>query len=207
MEEDKKTIKKQGLEITILSIVVVVLLGVCIYMLFIKKDEKSINNNENKQQVNNVTQNDGTDNFKPWMKYILEQNITKIELSKVPCSDDNFEKKTVVINVNQLKEIFKKFMNYQLRVHYSGGRGWDCGETLNIKYLKNGEEYELTYLGIEGFLGASTDDCATLSDTDLENVLYSSSDIKNEEFKNQDNICVMYDLLAPDYFLFDEYFK
>ena len=170
MDEDKKIIKRQNLEIIILSIIIVALLGVCIYMLFIKKDEKPVDNNggnnqainnntnENNQTNSNTNQNDETDNFKPWMKYILEQNITKIEVSKVPCSEDTFTKKTTVLNTEQLKNTFKKFMNYKLRLSYSGGGGWECGETLKISYLKNGKEYWIEYLGNEGHLDPSSMD-------------------------------------------------
>lgn len=144
--------------------------------------------------------------YKEWMNYILAQDITKIEISKVPCSEDTFESKTEVINTEQLKEIFKKFMNYKLQVVYSGGGGWECGEELNIKYQKNGSEYELRYLGSEGHIIPSSDGCATIYDKDLENALYNSSDVKDEEFKNQEGICVMYAILTDD-LLLDEFFK
>ena len=146
-------------------------------------------------------------NFKPWMKYILEQNITSIELSKEPCSNETFNTKKVIINVDQLKNIFNKMVDYKLRVAYMGGSGWDCGELLKIKYLKNGKEYEIVYTDLGG-IDASSDGCTEMYDKDLENALYNSVDVKeNEEAKGQPYKCTMYDLVTPDIYLLDEYFK
>ncbi len=209
---------KNGI-IAVLVIIIIALIGAVIYFAFIKKEEpttdnnggnnQAINNtNENNQTNNGTNQNNETENFKPWMKYILEQNITKIELSKVSCLEDNFgDTKKVVVTVNELKSIFKKFMNHKLQVAYIGGGGWQCGETLNIKYQKNGKEYELEYLGNEGHIVPSSDGCATIYDKDLENALNNSVDEKiNEEAKGQEDVCTMYALLTDNYLL-DEYFK
>ena len=204
-----ETIKKKNVIMGVMACIIILLIGELVYFVFVKKEDKPVDNNgENNQQViDNTDKPTENDNLKPWMEYILQQNITKIEVSKVPCSEDNFDTKTATLSVDQLRNVFKKFMNYKLRVSYSGGGGWECGETLIIKYLKDGKEYELEYLGNEGHVVPSSDGCATIYDKDLENALYNSSDIKDEEFKNQEGICVMYDMLAPDNYLFDEYFK
>lgn len=200
--------KNKNLIIVVMSCIIVLLIAALVYFIFIKKEDKPVDNiEENNQAINdNTNKTNETDNFKPWMKYILEQNITKIELSDVPCIDDTYEKKTVTINVEQLKDIFNKFMNYKLRLSYIGGNGWDCGESLIIKYLKEGKEYELEYLGIEGHIVPIPDNNG-LTDIDLENALYNSADEKfNENLKGQDGIFAAYDLIVDDYF-FDEYFK
>lgn len=55
MEEDKKIAKRQNLEIIVLSIIIVALLGICIYLLFIKKDDKQAGNNQvNNGQASNI---------------------------------------------------------------------------------------------------------------------------------------------------------
>ena len=138
------------------------------------------------------------------MKYILEQNITKIEVSKVSCDEDTFESKTVVINTNQLKQIFKKFMNYKLMETHGGG-GWTCGESLNIKYLKNGKEYELEYLGSEGWFRQGSD-LAIENDKDLKNAFQNSADIKDTDGYEGSENYTAYGLSGAD-LLFDEFFK
>ena len=148
MEEDKKTIKKQGLEITILSIVVVVLLGVCIYMLFIKKDEKSINNNGGNNQAinNNTSQVDDSSNYDPWMNYLLRQNITKITYDRgVKDYETNESYPIKEVSIDALKGFFKDFKshNYKLVKENVQGRG-DGANYINITYVKNGTEYELS---------------------------------------------------------------
>ncbi len=215
MEENNVTNTNNELEnkntvIAFLIVLVIALIGAVVYFAVIKKDDKPADNKgENNQQASNNTptpSSDDTSNLKPWMKYILEQNISKIEVSKVPCSEDNFETKTVVISTDQLKNTFKKFMNYKLEVAYAGGGGWECGESLKINYTKNGKEYELEYLGSEGHIAPSSDGCANIYDKDLENALYNSADIKDEESKNEEGICVMYAIITDNYLL-DEYFK
>ena len=39
MKENKKLEKRQNLEIIVFSIIIVALLGICIYLIFIKKDK------------------------------------------------------------------------------------------------------------------------------------------------------------------------
>ena len=144
MEEDKKIIKNQGLEITILSIVVVVLLGVFIYMLFIKKDEKSINNNgENNQAINNTSQVDDSSNYDAWMNYLLRQNITKITYDRgVKDYETNESYPIKEVSIDALKGFFKDFKshNYELVKANVQGRG-EGANYINITYVKNGIEY------------------------------------------------------------------
>lgn len=205
-KKENETTNKNTI-IAVLIVVIVALICALVYFGFIKKDGKPVDNNgENNQQTNDNT-NDETTSFTPWMKYLLEQNITKIEVSKVPCSEDNYELKTVILNTDQLKDAFKKFMNYKLKVEYMGGSGWTCGESLKIYYTKDGKEYEFEYLGSEGHIFPSGDGCKGFDDKDLENALYSSVDEKvNEEAKDQEDMCVFYDLIVSGN-LFDAYFE
>ena len=147
MEEDKKIIKKQGLEIIILSIVVVVLLGLCIYMIFIKKDDKKENNDGNNQAINNnSSQVDDSSNYDPWMNYLLKQNITKIIYDRGIKDYGTGETYPVVeVKIEALKDFFKDFKshNYKLVKKNVQGRG-DGANYINITYVKNGTEYELS---------------------------------------------------------------
>lgn len=147
MEEDKKIIKKQGLEIIILSIVVVVLLGLCIYMIFIKKDDKIENNDGNNQAINNnSSQVDDSSNYDPWMNYLLKQNITKIIYDRGIKDYETGETYPVVeVKIEALKDFFKDFKshNYKLVKENVQGRG-DGANYINITYVKNGTEYELS---------------------------------------------------------------
>ena len=63
MEEDKKLERRKNIEIVVLSIIIVALLGVLIYLLFIKKDKptelpKSQDNQQIENNGNNQTSND-----------------------------------------------------------------------------------------------------------------------------------------------------
>ena len=96
-------------------------------------------------------------------------------------------------------------MNYKLRLSYSGGGGWECGESLKITYLKNNKEYWIEYLGNEGHLASSSSGCHSLDDKDLETALNNSADeIENEEEKDNEDICLMYGIITDDYIL-DEF--
>lgn len=204
-----ETNKNKNLIIGVMACIIVLLIVALVYFVFIKKDDKTVDNKgENNQQV--IDNNDKTnenDNLKPWMKYILEQNITSMELIEYPCSEDNFEKRTITITTDQLKNIFNKFLNYKMRVSYIGGAGWECGQTLNIKYLKDGKTYELMYVPNYFIPSSSDDGKTTILDKDLENALYSSVDMKeNEEAKGQDGVYSHYDVVTEDQIL-SEFFK
>lgn len=192
--------------IAVLVTLLVVALGFICYDKFINKEKPPVPTQTEPPKPSNE-ENSTKEKYAEWMQYILDQNITKIEASSIPCSEDTFDEKTVTLNTEQLKNIFKKFMNYKLQVAYVGGGGWECGESLTIKYQKNGKEYELEYLGTEGHLVPSSDGCATIYDKDLENALNNSADVVvNEEEKGQQYICTMYGILN-DGLLLDEYFE
>jgi len=191
-----------------MSCIIVLLIAALVYFLFIKKDDVQPKNENNNNQQENTNNNEKEEiAYKPWMSYILEQNITSIELIEYPCSEDNFEKRTITITTDQLKNIFNKLLNYKMRVSYIGGAGWDCGQTLNIKYLKAGNTYELMYV-TNYFIPSSSDDGkTTILDKDLENALYSSVDMKkNEEAKGQEGVYSHYDVVTDDQIL-SEFFK
>ena len=191
-----------------MSCIIVLLIAALVYFLFIKKDDVQPKNENNNNQQENTNNNEKEEiAYKPWMSYIIEQNITSIELIEYPCSEDNFEKRTITITTDQLKNIFNKLLNYKMRVSYIGGAGWDCGQTLNIKYLKAGNTYELMYV-TNYFIPSSSDDGkTTILDKDLENALYSSVDMKkNEEAKGQEGVYSHYDVVTDDQIL-SEFFK
>ena len=94
-----------------------------------------------------------------------------------------------------------------MRVSYISGAGWNCGQTLNIKYLKAGRTYELMYVPNYFIPSSSDDGKTTILDKDLENALYSSVVMKeNEEAKGQDGVYSHYDVVTDDQIL-SEFFK
>ena len=190
--------RNNGSSKIVMAILTVLLIGAVGFICY----DKFFNTEKPPEPTNNTKEE-----YAKWMHYILEQNITKIEVSKTPCSEDTFDEKMAILNTEQLKSVFKELMNYKLQVFYAGGGGWDCGVELTIKYQNNGKEYELRYLAPEGHLIPSSDGCATIYDKDLENALNNSADVKvNEDAKGQENVCTMYVILADDN-VFDEFFK
>ena len=205
-QKDKKDSGKVGI-IVALIILLASAVGFICYDKFINTEKPPVPTPTPTVSPSPVPTDNTETEYAEWMKYILEQDITKIEVSKVPCSEDTFEKKTVVLNMEQLKNTFKKFMNYKLKLTYSGGGGWQCGESLKITYLKDGQEYWIEYLGTEGHLSPSSDGCHKLNDKDLEKVLNGSLDeIENEAEKDNENMCLMYSIVTNNYLL-DEYFN
>lgn len=199
--------KNKNLIIGVMACVIVLLIAALVYFVFIRKDDVQPKNENNNQQENANNNEKEEISYKPWMNYILEQNITSIELIEYPCSEDNFEKRTITITTDQLQNIFKKLLNYKMRVSYIGGAGWDCGQTLNIKYLKDGKTYELMFVPNYFIPSSSDDGKTTILDKDLENALYSSVDMKeNEEAKGQDGVYSHYDVVTDDQIL-SEFFK
>jgi hypothetical protein len=210
--------KNKNLIIGIMACIILLLIAALVYFMFIKKDDEQPKNNNSNQQDNIKTNNNNSQqenenkeekeeiSYKPWMNYILEQNITSIELVEYPCSEDNSEKRTIAISTDQLKNIFSKFLNYTMRLSYTSGSGWECGQTLNIKYLKDGKTYELNYVPNYFIPSSSEDGNTTILDKDLENALYNSVDIKDESDKNQDGVYPQYDLVTNDQIL-TEFFK
>ena len=200
--------KNKNLIIGVMACIIVLLIAALVYFIFIKKDDAQPKNENNNNQQENANNNEKEEiSYKPWMNYILEQNMTSIELIEYPCSEDNFEKRTITITTDQLKSIFKKLLNYKMRVSYIGGAGWVCGQTLNIKYLKDGKTYELMFVPNYFIPSSSDDGKTTILDKDLENALYSSVDMKeNEEAKGQDDVYSHYDVVTEDHIL-SEFFK
>lgn len=206
-KKKRKLINSKNIIIALLLIIIIILTISLIHCKNDKKDDSNENNKNNNQQINddsNINYNNETNDYKDWMKYILVQKITKLELTKYPCLEDTFEKKTISLDTEELKNIFKKLISYKLRVSYTGGGGWECGTSLKIMYLKDDKEYEVDYLGPEGHIVPSSDGCSNIYDKDFENALNSSVDIKDN--KGKDSSCIMYDLIRDD-ISFDEYFK
>ncbi len=139
--------------------------------------------------------------FKPWMNYILEQNITKIILTNYALEDTN--DKTITLTKDELKNIFTKLMNYKLKLEYIGGTGWNFGIELNVKYQKNGKEYNL-YIDPNSAL--IIEDANGNFDSNLKSVINDSVDIKDEEGKNLAEMYPYYYMINSRGVL-EDYFK
>ena len=90
MEENKKLEKRKNIEIVVLSIIVVALLGILIYLLFIKKDKENTPlKPQDNQQINN------TDNGVKFSKIELNENNKSVTIN-----GKNIKLKTVEENNN-----------------------------------------------------------------------------------------------------------
>ena len=191
--------KKKNLIIGVTVCVIILIVAALVYFLFIKKDDKKeTNGKENNQQEK---ANDDGVAYKPWMNYLLEQNITNIELIEYPCPEDQTDR-NIKIDKDKLKDIFKKLSNYKMKLSYSIGIGGACGQSLSIKYLKNGVEYEFQF-GPVYFSSSISDDG---EDKDFDNALSNSVDVKDENGKDEEGAFAIYDLDSEEELL-DEFFK
>lgn len=199
---DAKRNGSNGVIIGIMAFIIVLLAAALVYFNFINKADscKCTGNNE---VANNTSE---SDSLKPWMEYILKQDITEIKLTNYDCNDSKNDK-SLIINATQLKDIFKGMMNYKLRLSYVGGGGWVCGRMMSIKYLKDGKTYEFEYNPTNVIsLSSTKNGKETKVDEDFEKALNNSVDeIENESAKGQEEVYPYYMLIAKE--IFGEYFK
>ena len=189
--------KKKNKSIVICIVVMVtVLLTVCILFatgVFSFKSEKT---------DSEITDNGGKDdlqdkNLASWMNYLLNQDITNIELTR-SYADTNKKYKTVELTRNDLRKIFTKFMNYQIIKMYSLGTGFTFGDDLKITYTLNGNSYCVSIL--EGDIYDNN------SDSGLVNALLESGySVENESIKNQEGAFYYYILKEYDGSILDEF--
>ncbi len=138
---------KNGL-IAVLVVIIIALIGAIVYFVFIKKDNKPIDNKgENNQVIDNGTsQVDDSSNYDEWMNYLLKQNITKItyERGRNYETDDGYYP-VKEVSIDTLKAFFKEFKshNYKLIKENVQGRG-EGANYINITYVKNGVEYKIS---------------------------------------------------------------
>ena len=168
MEEDKKLIKRQNLEIIILSIIVVALLGICIYMLFIKKGDKPVDNNGgNNQQINdnndsfknvNITKenlesflslmvgsgNYSYNNIYEVVTYSNEDYATFNRIIRMLFSQNKYEKKdmTYYFNLSDANELARKYFNKKNFNYDEENYEHDKSQAVNYVLNKTTNKYE-----------------------------------------------------------------
>ena len=133
MKEDKKLEKRKNLEIVILSIIIVALLGVLIYLLFIRKDTS---NEPPKPQDNQQKENDKTNLVNDGKTCTLNMSNKDTLSIGDSCGDYlPINHKVIVQNINVENVL------YEL-VYESIGNSKDDYEngTINIYLSKNGDD-------------------------------------------------------------------
>ena len=141
--ENKEIKNNNGIILGVMAFIIIILAGLCIYLLFIKKDEGVVDNNNNKQNNTQVTD---SDDYDAWMNYLLKQNITKITYDQGIKNYETGELYPIKeVSIDALKSFFKDFKshNYKLVKQNVQGRG-DGANYITITYLKNGKEYNFT---------------------------------------------------------------
>lgn len=169
-----------------------------------KKNDNEINNNVNDKVDDSILQEN---NYAAWMNYILEQEISKISIERhiFTGMGDSYEKSVKNIDVEQLKSIFNKFMDYSLKKTYYVAGGYPEGDILNISYVVNGTTYDLQIAN--GLIW----DAENIADINLVSKFENSEHTSvNEELKNNQNDYIIHYNYKLDGFtnsVFDEYFK
>ena len=199
--------------IIVLLVVIIIILGALVVLF--ATDTISINSN--KVNDNNVNENVGDNNgetedsndnnlqeskYATWMNYILEQNITNINIDRSGETDnlDEYHTKTN-LTIEQLKGLFSKLMNYKLIKSYSSGGGFTYGDIITISYSLNNNNYSLQIAN--GFFWVDE-----AKEVGLLNAFENSDHIVgNEEDKNMEGVYYSYMFQGYDKTILDDYFK
>lgn len=139
----KKANKKNTINIVILIVTIIVLLTT-IYMIFIRRynyENNLVPKNDNIiEPIPNV-------NYPNWMKYILEQNITKIGFIRLSCGEKDYNSTLIEksLTISDLKRIFSNLLNLKMKRKYQdSGSFQNCGDYLEIIYTIGEKKYDIT---------------------------------------------------------------
>ncbi len=142
--------------IVLLCVLVLLFGGYIIYDKVLINDtetnEKNNVTNQDNYEANQNNDNTNQDNIKQgngnkWMDYILNTNISSIELSY--CVDDPSNDigiptmKKISITKNDLNRVFAEMKKGTIAKNYYGGLGGPCMTSIDIDYTTNDEQYEL----------------------------------------------------------------
>lgn len=193
-------LEKKDLIITVLILIILVLSFSCGYFIFRNYGNKGENSNS---QINTNTDDiNNQESDLTWTNYILNQNISKIELSNY----SNDQEITKNLTVEQLRDFFEEITNNtRLVLMYSTGGGFSGGNKLKVYYIKNSKEYYFSILPYSELSG-TTDSNIRLVDKDLELALNNSVIYKNEEEKD-DNFSYPCYFLTKQIDVLEDYFK
>ena len=165
----------------------------------VKKSGKDSDTNkqfEEKIEVTLKTANNETkiDNSTELIDYILNQKITKIEINREDC--DNNDYRTVKLDTNKLKKILNTLNNYKLTKEIVEGAGASCVDSLSIQYSKGKNSYNIEILNDLIWID---------KDYDLEKILDKKCDKLSSKTCKNDQCMTQYNLNKK--LSFDEYLK
>lgn len=201
--------------IALLVVIIVILSVLCVLFAtgIITFNSNKVNDNDINENVNegNGTTEDNSDddsqenNYAVWMNYILEQNITNVNINRSRYADNPDDEYHAKINLTteQLKGLFSKLKNYTLVKYYLQGSGFTYGDIITISYSVNNTNYSVKIAN--GQLWA---DDVSIKDSGLLNALENSDHtVENEEFKNMEGAFYNYRFQGYEDTILDEYFK
>ena len=192
--------------IALLIIIIVILAALCILLatgtISFKSNDVDTNKPNDNVTDNNITNenNDSnlqTSNYDAWMNYILEQNITNINIDR---REDDYHAK-INLTTTQLKGLFSKLMNYKLVKYYLQGSGFVYGDIITISYSVNNNNYSVE-------IGNGEIWADDVKDQGLLNALENSKDsVENEDDKDMPGAYFNYEFQGYESSILDEYFK
>ena len=194
--------------IALLIVIIIILAVLCVLFatgtIGFKSNEvtNNANNNTSNETTNNNQQNN---NYATWMNYILEQNITNVNIDRSRYADNPADEYHAKVNLTteQLKNVFSTLMNYNLVKYYLQGSGFTYGDILTISYSVNGTNYDVKIAN--GQLWA---DSVSLKDANLLNALENSNHtVENEDVKNMEGAFFNYRFQGYNESILDEFFK
>ena len=138
MKEDKKLEKRKNIEIVALGVIIVALLGLCIYLLLIKKDDKPIDNNSGNNQANsNEKEYNNTFVYENSGSYGIAYVKGYVKIVKEPycgealeCTEKNttsIENKVLFYVVNTESDALKKEIDSWYGKGYTGEKSIQLG--------------------------------------------------------------------------------
>ena len=196
----KNNSSKKGLAIILIVVILLIAAALCYVLLFNKKNEG--NNSQptptppsTEPEATPVSQdNENKETNDELIDYILNQDITKIELNREDC--DNNDTKTIDLDKESLTKILNDLKNKKLTKEIVGGAGASCADALVIQYAIGNDLYNIEILNDLIWIG---------KDKKLEKLLDEKCD--NAEGKNcaNDECTIQYNL--NEKYSFDEFFK
>ena len=214
MEKEKNKKDSRVIVIVILSILVVILTALCILLATgtvnlkskvtnnsdtdVTDDNKNeITNNENVIEQSNeeypVYEITKSDKLYDWMEYILKQNNIKVEVEDFVLGEGS---KTTDITVEDLKDLFYYYSNYDIVKTYTGGKGLTDCYLLRVTYTDDqNRENKLTMTSgglifFENLQNALND--AGVSDEQFVTMIENSVSKVNDELKDNPYVIIQY---------------
>ena len=202
--------------IALLIVIIIILVVLCILFATntISFNSNSVNNINNKSNgnitENNNTTEDTTNNntsndnqvSSNWVNYLLSRHILEAKVTRLrskDLGDSEDYNKTVIITIDDVKEILSKLENSRLSKTWSQGRGGPDKDHLTISYENNDQKYEF-----EIYYGTIVVDKL---DDEFKNILENSKyEERNTEYKNTQGSFYFYSISDYTETIFDKFF-